>query len=106
MTWLSFEERRKEQGPNLTEAHIATIEGGSYGLRDFPDSRPGIWFSVKYGEGGMFGALIAFTSDEAEDFMIKNNIDDIRKIDGRKCVIVDEGSIVHFIGMFKGREKE
>ena len=83
------------------EAHIATITGGSYGLNDFPNGRPGIWFGVKYGTNDGFGAGVMFMGDEAEEFMIKNEIDDIRKIDGRKCVIVEEGGIVQFIGMYQ-----
>lgn len=86
-----------------SEAHIATITGGSYGLNDFPNGRPGIWFGVKYGPNEGCGAGVHFMGDEAEEFMIRYNIDDIRKIEGRKCVIVDEGGLVRFIGMYDAR---
>ena len=82
------------------EAYIATITGGSYGLNDFPNGRPGIWFGVKYGLYEMSGAGVHFMGDEAEEFMITHKSDDIRKIEGRKCVIVEDKGFVHFIGMW------
>ena len=83
-----------------SEAHIARIQGGSYGMRDFRDGRPGIWFSVHYGPDSQYGALIAITCDEAEEFMIKNNVEDISHLDGRRCIIVDEGGLIQFISLF------
>lgn len=91
----------EEHAPGWPKAYIATIDGGSYGMRDFRNTRPGIWFSVKYGLYDMSCALMAFPSDEAEEFMIRHNIEDIRKIDGRKCVVVEDKGIVHFIGMLQ-----
>jgi hypothetical protein len=91
----------EEHGSGGTKAYIATITGGSYGLNDFPNGRPGIWFGVKYGLYGMSGAGVHFMGDDAEEFMIRHNIGDIRKIDGRKCVVVEDKGIVHFIGMLQ-----
>ncbi|HEX3642866.1 MAG TPA: hypothetical protein VHV10_16395 [Ktedonobacteraceae bacterium] len=83
------------------QAYIATIEGGSFGLRDFRDEMPGVWFGVKYGQSDGFGALIAITWDEVEDFMVQNKVNDIRDLNGQKCIIVDEGGLVRFISLFR-----
>jgi hypothetical protein len=83
------------------EAYIATIDGGSYGLRDFRDERPGVWFGVKYGPNDSSGALIAITCDYVEDFMVQNNVKDIKDLNGAKCIIVDEGGLVRFISLFR-----
>lgn len=82
------------------KVYIATIEGGSFGLRDFPDGRPGVWFGVKYGN---FGALITITGDYVEDFMVKNHVNDIKDLDGSKCIIVDEGGFVRFISLYDSK---
>jgi hypothetical protein len=90
----------EERGSNWPKAYIATIEGGSYGLRDFPDGKPGIWFGVKYGHPDGFGALIVIMWDEVEDFMVQNKVNDIKDLNGQKCIIVDEGGLVRFISLF------
>lgn len=68
---------------------LATITTAHYGVRDFPDGRSGLWFGVEWGDG--WGAAINFAHDEAEQFLINNQVFDIAHLNGRQCFILDEG---------------
>jgi hypothetical protein len=72
---------------------IATIEGISFGLRDV--GVPCLWFSVKFDKAS--GALIAFTGDEIYDFLKIFNVKDIRKLEGKLCIVEFDGFSVEFI---------
>lgn len=69
---------------------IATIDTAHYGLRDFPDGRPGLWFGVSWNKGGSC-TFYAFTHDETEQFIIANRILDIEDLNGKQCIVEETG---------------
>jgi hypothetical protein len=81
---------------------LAIIRGVGYGLRDFPDDKPGLWFGVHWGNDG-YGALMAYPHDEAQAFITQHAIYNIFHLEGEFCYITDETPI-RFLSLVKNQE--
>jgi hypothetical protein len=76
----------------------ATIEGVGYGMRDFRDGKPGLWFGTMWGDG--LGSLQTLQGDELTCFLVENNIHNIKDLNGRKCLINEhENGHIDFLGL-------
>lgn len=83
---------------------VATIRDASYGLRDFPNNKPGLHFVVSW-ENNCLAALICFQGDEAERFFIDNKIYGVEQLNGRKCLVRSSGFIGEFVELLPEEER-
>lgn len=81
---------------------IATIDGVGFGLRDFPNGLPGLWFGVNW-DGG-FGALLCFQGEQVTRLIIDEKIHDVFDLNGKQCYISVKDNIVSFLQLVHGNE--
>lgn len=79
----------------MGERELAIVREPGWGMRDFT-SRPGLWFTVRFGEGG--GALLCFFGEEAEEIMAASKAYDVSRLNGKPCFVRVDDNLVKFDG--------
>lgn len=71
---------------------LAIMSCPQVGLRD--TNYPVMWFSVKFGENLILGALIVMNWTDAKKFILQSGTTNIKDLDGKPCQVeVDKGTI-------------
>jgi len=82
---------------------LAVVTGVGFGLRDFPDKEPGLWFGLGYLSGS---CLMTFQRGDVKWVIKESGCYDIKELKGRICVIENEGpgSHVEFVRWFNPKD--
>lgn len=73
---------------------LAIIRNVGYGMRDFPNNRPGLWFETRIFGGS---ALQCLQGEEADQVFIDAKAYSVKDLEGQPCFVVAGGGTIRFL---------